>query len=232
MSVHNDEAFSGFPRKTLGFLAGLAASNNKDWFEAHRDDYEVHYLQPARAFVTAMGPRLRKLSPGIIAEPKVNGSLMRIHRDTRFAKDKTPYKDHLDLIFWEGEGKGRQCPGFFFRLTAKKLFLGAGKHGFDSSELAAYRAAIDDNRTGRQLVRALDKIPAAYTLGGQHYKKVPRGFAADHERGDLLRHNALHVAVEMKVPKEAHGAGFVDFCVDCFAVVAPIHRWLVATLAR
>lgn len=231
MSKQHNNVFTGFPRKTLSFLGGLTINNNKGWFEANRGEYDEYYVAPARAFVTAMGPRLRKLSPGVQAEPKVNGSLMRIHRDTRFSKDKTPYKDHLDLIFWEGEGKSRECPGFFFRLTAKKLFLGAGKHGFDSTQLGAYRAAVDDNRTGRQLARVLDKLPGGYEVGGQHYKKVPRGFAGDHERGDLLRHNALHAAIEMNTPKEAHGPEFVDFCIRHFEVVAPIHRWLVANLS-
>lgn len=230
MSDVQNNGFQGFPRKILTFLGGLTNNNNKDWFEAHRSNYEDDFLTPAKAFVTAMGPPLRKLSRDIHAEARVNGSLMRIHRDTRFSADKTPYKDHLDLMFWAGSGRSRECPALFFRLTAERLYLGAGKHGFDSDEMAAYRAAVNDNRKGRQLARALAKITESgdYQLGGSHYKRVPRGFDKDHERADLLRHNGLHVMYEVAVPAVIHKPELVDHCLGHYQAMLPVLRWLVA----
>src|SRR5262245_42696449 len=121
-------SFSGFPPSTIRFLAGLSKSNDKRWFDAHRDDYERSFIDPARAFVEALGPHLKKLDRGIQAVPKVNGSILRIHRDVRFSKDKRPYKDHLDLWFWSGANRGWDGSGFFFRLSPKRLILGAGTH--------------------------------------------------------------------------------------------------------
>ncbi|MEM6991152.1 MAG: DUF2461 family protein, partial [Myxococcota bacterium] len=89
--------FDGFPKQTLTFLKGLGANNDKAWFTAHRADYDNYFMEPAKHFVVALGERLAKSSPGIHAEPKVNGSIFRINRDVRFSKDKRPYKDHLDL---------------------------------------------------------------------------------------------------------------------------------------
>ena len=128
--------FEDFSRELPTFLGDLTANNSKKWFDAHRKDYEALYVEPAKAFVEAMGPALQKLSPGVRAEPRVNGSLMRINRDTRFSKDKTPYKTTLDLMFTEGEGKMRLCPGFYFRISADELGMGAGMHGFDPDRLA------------------------------------------------------------------------------------------------
>lgn len=91
---------TGFPAETLAFLRGLAENNTKAWFEAHRADYQAHYVEPALAFVAALGPRLQQIAPGAQFEPRINGSLFRINRDVRFSADKSPYKHHIDLWFW------------------------------------------------------------------------------------------------------------------------------------
>jgi uncharacterized protein (TIGR02453 family) len=141
--------FAGFPRETLRFLAGIRAHNDKAWFEAHRDDYQTFFLAPAMAFADALAPKLRKIEPDVNVEPRVNGSIMRINRDVRFSKDKSPYKDHLDMWFWTGDRKGWDSSGFFFRLTPDGLLLGAGMHGFMPEVLPRYRAAVlDAKRTG------------------------------------------------------------------------------------
>src|SRR5664279_4905169 len=84
--------FAGFPAATFEFLNGIAANNEKTWFDAHRGLYDAGYVEPAKAFVTAIGPKLREISPNVQFEPKVNGSLGRVNRDIRFSKDKRPYK--------------------------------------------------------------------------------------------------------------------------------------------
>jgi uncharacterized protein (TIGR02453 family) len=95
--------FAGFPPATLRFLGDLAENNTKAWFDEHRADYESNWVAPAKAFVSAAGEALTDLAPRIEAQPRVNGSIFRVNRDTRFSKDKSPYKDHLDFWFWEGE---------------------------------------------------------------------------------------------------------------------------------
>ena len=94
--------FSGFTPRTVEFFIELAENNNRAWFERHRNVFEAHVMSPARAFVTALGERLRAVLPGIIAVPKVNKSIFRIYRDTRFSSDPSPYKTNLGLYFWEG----------------------------------------------------------------------------------------------------------------------------------
>src|SRR5262249_21978378 len=98
-------AFAGFQYELLEFLAGLRAHNDRTWFQAHREEYESLLLEPARDFVEAMGEELARFAPDVNADPRVGGSIFRIARDTRFSKDKRPYKDHLDLWFWQGAGK-------------------------------------------------------------------------------------------------------------------------------
>ena len=115
-----------FPDETRAFLAGIAANNEKTWFDANRPLYDAGYVVAGRAFVSAIGPRLTEISPEVKFEPKINGSLSRINRDIRFSKDKRPYKTHLDAWFWHGEKRSWALPGFWFRLTATELMLGSG----------------------------------------------------------------------------------------------------------
>src|SRR6201999_3134726 len=115
-------SFAGFPRAGLDVLAGLATDNTREYFDAHRADYETALLQPAKDFVVALGERLHaRVSPGLRAEPRVNGSILRINRDTRFSSDKRPYKEYLDFWFWEGEAPSRERPGLFIRLRPETV---------------------------------------------------------------------------------------------------------------
>src|SRR3954447_17445134 len=149
-------AFAGFPREVLDFLEGLAKDNTREYFDLHRDTYQSALLQPAKEFVVALGEELHeRVSPGIRAEPRINGSILRINRDTRFSADKRPYKEHVDLWFWEGEARSRERPGLFVRLRPATVTLGAGMHQFEPPALAAYRAAVANEATGRALESAI-----------------------------------------------------------------------------
>jgi|SRR5579859_43357 len=221
--------FRGFPKGTVTFLAGLSKNNDKEWFEAHRADYDACLVEPAKAFVEALGPALEKVDAKVHAEPKVNGSIMRIHRDVRFARDKSPYKDHLDMWFWSGKKKGWECSGFFFRLTPKTLLLGAGMHGFMPPVLARYRRAVLDDAKGRALASVVAKLrKEGRDVGGETYKKVPAGVPKDHPRAALLRHGGLYVGWEGKHPAELFTPKAVDFVVKEYGKLAPLHRWLTA----
>ena len=226
--------FNGFPKAGLGFLAALADDNTKAFFDANRQTYDEMLLEPAKAFVGEAGAALReRVSPEIRAEPRISGSILRPNRDTRFGKDKSPYKTYFDLWFWEGDRPSRECPGFFFRLTPEALMLGAGMHRFDPTTLARYRAAVTDAHAGAALDDAVRTVTRAgnVELGGRNLARVPKGAAPDHPRAALLRHTGLFVfTAHQPVPATAHTRRFTGWCVERFARMAPIHRWLADNL--
>ena len=233
MTVPTDTTFAGFPRVGLDFLAGLAEDNTRAHFDAHRDVYESALLRPAKAFVVALGEQLRtRVSPGLRAEPRINGSILRINRDARFSSDKRPYKDHLDFWFWEGDGPSRAYPGLFMRLRPATVMLGAGMHRFEPAALAAYRVAVISDDMGPALEDALAAATAVRgaAVGGLSLKRVPRGFDAEHPRAELLRHGALYVGGEWKLPRAAAGPAFVGWTADRLERIAPVERWLAAAL--
>jgi uncharacterized protein (TIGR02453 family) len=233
MTVPTANTFAGFPQEGLDLLAGLAADNTRAYFDAHRATYESALLQPAKDFVVALGEKLRaRVSPGIRAEPRVNGSILRINRDTRFSADKRPYKEHLDMWFWEGDAPSRERPGLFVRLRPATVVLGAGIHRFEPAALAAYRAAVDNNRTGEALEIAIEDamMRRGVTVGGLAYRRVPREYDRDHPRAELLRHGALYVSGEWKLPRVVSGPKFVGWVAERLEEMAPVERWLTATL--
>jgi uncharacterized protein (TIGR02453 family) len=234
MSIATSTVFTGFPREGLAFLEGLARENTKAYFDAHRATYASALLEPAKAFVVALGEELHaRVSPAIRAEPRVNGSILRINRDTRFSADKVPYKDHLDIWLWEGEGPSRERPGFFVRLRPATVTIGVGMHRFDRPALEAYREAVGEERTGRELEDAIaraTRLPGVAVGGGDAYKRVPQGYGADHPRANLLRHNALYVSGEWDLPAEVSRPGFAPWVAERLEHIAPVERWLTKAL--
>ncbi len=217
--------FTGFSDQALKFLRGLKRNNNREWFEKNRSLYENELLEPAKAFVLALAPRLYEISPEINAEPRVNGSIKRINRDTRFSADKTPYKDHFDFHFKQGGG-GKDGPGYYLRIMPDQMWIGAGCYRFEKAPLARYRKAVA-GRSGAELEKIVRSLARSkYTLGGSHYKRVPAGFAPDHERGGLLRHAGIYSIAEMKVPGDLGSAKFVGFCARRFERTEPLVSWI------
>lgn len=224
--------FRGFPQTSIQFLKDLEANNNKEWFTANKPVYQSELLAPAKEFVEVMGERLHQISPSINYDTRTNGSgsLMRIYRDVRFSKDKTPYKTAVAGMFWEGEGKKTQNPGFGFQLTKNGIGLVAGMFGFDKHKLNAYREAVDDDKLGSELAQLVADVTAdgTYSVHHEHYKKVPRGYDADHPRATLMKFNSLYVHPTTEIGVEEIGsAELIDICYDHFAKMAPIQQWLV-----
>jgi uncharacterized protein (TIGR02453 family) len=218
-----------FPAETVKFLTDLRAHNEKAWFDANRARYESGFIEPAKAFVEVIGPELNDLVPRIHAEPSVGGSIFRINRDIRFSSDKRLYKDHLDFWFWEGERKAA-ASALFLRIWPDGVVVGAGAHGFDKYQLATYRDAVADPVAGAELAMIVTDLEVAgHEIGGETYKRVPRGYAADGMAERLLRHSALYVHVELPA-KTATSAMFIGTVLGHWRAFIPVHRWLVANV--
>ncbi len=230
----SSSAFSGFSVDAVRFFVDLAANNDKAWFEQNRATFEERVLAPARAYVEAIGARLRPLVPDIHADPRVDGSIFRLHRDTRFSPDKSPFKTHLGIFCWEGQRKKLECPGFYFHLEPPNVLLGVGIHIFPPPHLEAFRKAVVHPEQGLTLAAAIDDVTKAgpYDLWGEHYKRVPRGYDPEHPNARFLRFNGLTAGFETPIPPELHRADFVDYVFAHFRNMAPLHHWLADMVKR
>ncbi len=223
--------FRGFPKEMLTFLDELEANNEKQWFESHRDEYEQYIKLPSCQFVESMGDMLKDLSPDVNAIAKINKSLFKIHRDVRFGKDKRPYKTTVGIWFWEGTGKRMEHSGYYFHLEKRKVMLGVGLYRFPKELLELYRKAVAADDSGKELSQICQRLEEkGYEIGMRHYKRVPRGFAADHPRADLLKYNGLTAMVEFKTDKAFHSAAFLEKAYSRYSEMKPLHDWLMGEL--
>ena len=224
-------SFTGFPPSGLQFLRELALNNKREWFQAHQQVYEEQLLQPARSFVSAPGEKLKSISPGIEydAISKTGGSILRIHRDIRFSRDKSPYHTYLRLLFWEGPLKKTENPGFFLVIKPDGGILHDGQHTFDPPLLQAFREAVASEPSGRQLEEAIRAVQSSgdYQVGGLHYKKVPSGYPPDHPRAELLKFNGLYASTQAIPSDLLSQPELVDLCFEHCRNFLPLHRWLV-----
>jgi uncharacterized protein (TIGR02453 family) len=226
-------AFTGFPKQMITFFDTLKENNTKQWFDDHRKDYEAYVKQPAQDFVVDMGIRLEEIAPAINAVPQINGSIFRLNKDIRFSKDKSPYKTHIGIFFWEGNRKRMECPGYYMHIENRKLMLGVGLYMFTDDMLERFRDAVVDAKLGNELSRtATDLSNKGYNVGGKHYKKVPRGYDASNKNAEFLLYNGLHVGIEMDIPDEFYSRAFIDYAFSYFKEMCPLQDWLKKALSK
>ncbi|OIO61101.1 MAG: TIGR02453 family protein [Alphaproteobacteria bacterium CG_4_10_14_0_2_um_filter_63_37] len=172
--------FPGFPPATIEFLADLTLNNHREWFTAHKKQFEQVVQNPALDFIAAMGPVFERIAPHYEAIPKkVGGSLLRIYRDTRFSKDKTPYKTNVGIHMQHRDHRDIHAPGYYLHLAPDGCFLGVGIWHPEAEPLAQIRAAIAEQP--QAWIAARDALTGSgWQMEGDSLKRPPKGFAADH----------------------------------------------------
>lgn len=187
--------FEGFSKETIKFFKQLEKNNNRDWFAENKPWYEEVVLLPAMELVTDIAKPLSKVSPHFTAVSKRSGgSIMRIYRDTRFSKDKTPYKTNLGIQFRHEQGKDVHAPGFYFHISNGEIFFGAGIWRPANPALNQIRALIDDDTKRWKRIVSKKAFREKYERQGESLKRPPSGYEADHTMIDDLKRKD-HIAV-------------------------------------
>lgn len=222
--------FERFPDDLFPFLAELSANNERAWFEANKKRYERSVRGPALDFIRAMGPRLGRISGQFLADDrKVGGSLMRVHRDTRFSADKTPYKTNVGIQFRHGVGKDVHAPGFYVHLSPDECFLGIGVWMPDNDTLGKIRKRIDEAQGAWRGVVEAPAFTERFERQGESLKRTPPGYAKDHPLADDLRRKS-HIAVANFTHEAAESPGFTDFVEAHFQAAAPYVRFICESI--
>jgi uncharacterized protein (TIGR02453 family) len=223
--------YAGLPKGTVAFLTGLAAHNERDWFAAHRTEYDRDWLGAGLDLIAALSQASADL--GLRAVPRLNASLRRIHRDVRFAKDKRPYEPHVHLILSSGAAFNR-APGVHLILGPDGIGYGAGVYGLSPAGLDAFRHTICDP-TARAGFQAL--VAQAAQVGAvpdpPDLARVPKGFAAQAPWDIWLRRKSVIVRTPQPVPYPdwVFGAQAVAGWTGIVVALAPLCHWLVPFVA-
>ncbi len=223
-------AFSGFGPETLGFLAELAANNNRDWFQANKSRYESCVLAPALDFIAAMGGPLEAISPHFLAIPKrQGGSLMRVYRDMRFGP-KTPYKTNIGIQFRHEQGKDVHAPGYYLHIATEGCFLAAGMWRPAPSALKAIRERILERPDAWRRVADSRAFNDVFQLGGgPPLKRPPRGYGEDAPYIEDIKRKDFIGVCNFPVD-DAADPGFPRQAAAAFANARPLMAFLCAAV--
>jgi len=223
-------SFKGFGQDAQVFYQALGDNNSRQWLEDNRSIYEKEVRDPAEEFIIALGDTLENAYPAVNFNTRRNGagSLMRINRDIRFSPNKSPYKTNLGIIFWMGEGKKTEVPGFYFHIGVDQIFFYGGQHIFPKDILERYRASVAAEKTGQRLQVVLDSLAKQDLPCFEEpaWKRVPRAYPADHPRANLLRFAGMGVARILE-PHTIMDANLVKECAACALRMRPLMAWLM-----
>ncbi len=222
--------FTGFPPGTLRFLRELERNNDREWFAVNKPRYEALVREPALDFIATMGPKLLSISDHFVALPKkTGGSLMRVYRDTRFGKDKTPYKTNIGIQFRHEVAKDIHAPGYYLHIDNAGCFLAAGVWRPDSAALAMIRNRIAENPAAWRKAASGRAFGKCFTLGGESLKRPPRGFSADAPYLEDLKRKDFIAAMDFSA-KAAQAPDFVQSVASIYRKATPFMAFLCAAL--
>ena len=223
--------FPGFPPEAIAFFRGLARNNHRDWFQPRKPVFDEQVKQPMIELCEALNAALKRFAPNYVSDPAK--AIYRIYRDTRFSKDKTPYKTHIAASFRHrflgGDGGGA---GFYFQVSHKDVSVGGGVYMPAPETLFAIRNHIAGHHealrtilNGRALKRLLGEIQ------GDALTRTPKGWPPDHPAADLLRRKQIYFFTELS-PEIATTPAIYHEIVTRFEAMTPFIEFLNAPLAR
>ena len=228
--------FKGFSKKALPFLKKIRQNNNKEWFAAHKSEYEEYILNPSRAFVVEMGEHLQALEPTINAQPKINKSLYRIYRDTRrMGANKEPIKSRIGVIFWQGNNKRMQSSCFYMHFSPEELLVATGVRWFEKPMLDAFREYIKDDAKRAELWSILESIKAkgkGYTHLEKGYKRYPRGFTKEMTHSDLSLYKGMATFKVLEPQLIVDGAKLIDTLYEIYEDMLPLQQFMYEVSLR
>ena len=218
-------AFKGFSPHALDFLANLGINNNKAWFEANRQDFEYYLMTPLKELVSDLSGSMLSIDPNFVTMPAVDKTISRIYRDTRFSRDKSPYKTYLWITFKRFRPDWKDTPCYFFELTADSYRYGMGFYCASKETMYGLRNFIDHNRARFQKVAAVLDKQQTFSLEGECYKKTLDPSLPESLKKWYQRKNVYLVA-NCEVGPSLFTRAIYDDLREGFALLSPLYGLL------
>jgi uncharacterized protein (TIGR02453 family) len=213
-----------FSPKALSFLRSLRRNNDREWFKARKERYELVLRQPMIAVIERLADDFRSFAPDLVASPRT--SLYRIYRDTRFSENKAPLKTHVAAVFPTRGLPKHQGAGLYLEVAPAWVWIGGGMYAPETAQLQAVREHIAGNVSRlRAIVESPGFRRAVGKLDGERLQRVPRGFPKDHEAAEYLKYRQFLAGREFPADF-ACSPRFYRGVLDVFQQVAPLTRFL------
>ena len=218
--------FKGFSPQTLKFLKGLKTNNNKAWFQAHKADYEEYVLKPLRNLVMDLGEFMLKIDPYFEITPAIDKTISRIYRDTRFSKDKSPFRSTVWITF-KNQNKDwtTLVSGYFFELSINSYRYGMGFYNAAPSIMSKFREMIDENPKEFLKAIAFFAKQRTFVLEGEKYKRIIDKTKPE-EIQDWYQRKNMYLVCNRKIDDTLFSCKLVEDLVSGFKLIAPFYHYL------
>lgn len=218
--------FKGFSPQTQKFLKGLKANNNKAWFQAHKVDYEEYVLKPLRNLVMDLGEFMLKIEPYFEITPAIDKTISRIYRDTRFSKDKSPFRSTVWFTFKNQKKDWTTlASGYFFELSVNSYRYGMGFYNAAPSIMSKFREMIDENPKEFLKAIAFFAKQRTFVLEGEKYKRIIDKTKPVEIQGWYQRKN-MYLVCNRKIDDTLFSCKLVEDLVSGFKLIAPFYHYL------
>ena len=218
--------YTGFEPETVKFLRELKKNNNREWFNENKSRYEELVLDVALHFIQSMHDPLKEMAPHFTAIPKrMGGSLMRVYRDTRFSKNKLPYKTNIGIQFRHEQAKSAHSPGYYVHVDPDDVFIGAGMWMPESQPLLAIRERIRDKSAEWTRAKGDTAFARHFKLGGSSLTRPPRGFDKEHPMIEDIKRKSF-IAVKNMTHDDALSPQFQRKVETAFKAATPYMQFL------
>lgn len=218
--------FSGFPKGGADFFRTLSVRQDREWFTAHKADYQQLWETPMHALLASVHAKVVATFP---TAKKTTRKVFRIYRDTRFSKDKSPFKTSISGLIPLYPGEAMESLGLYFELGATP-FIAAGRWMMEGPTLKRHRKAVADDATGAPFAAAVEKaVKKGFTVTTQQQLvRVPKPWPKDHPRAELLRHKGFAFAFPAPPASVLASAKLADWTVSHLKTIAPLLKWVEA----
>ena len=231
MIAREENLVDQLPFEAGRFFSELKNNNNRIWFNKNKQRYQANIVEPLRQFVVETGRKFLKSAPEIVADPRVDKSIFRIHRDVRFSHDKSPYKTHQGIIFWNGNFPKMESPGFYPHFDTHNIYVGGGYHRFPNNILKLYRkwiGQVENNSILNNILKSLEN--KGFTINGKHYKRIQKDIDPNIANKELLLFNGLWAGISTDYDAIMSGESFTDFIYLIFEELFPLYNYLTELL--
>ncbi len=219
-----------FSRGFFTFLEELTANNNRPWFQENKPRYEKYVKEAALHFIEDFGPHLHKISRHFVADPSASGgSLFRIYRDTRFSRDKRPYKTYVGIRFQHELAKNVHTPGYYLHLATDGIWMGAGIWHPESEALRKIRGSIMDDSAAWKRAKNAKRFKQTWELSGDSLKRAPKGVDPDHPLIEDIRRKDF-IAIHKLTKKALLGPDFMPTFASTCGDAVSLNRFLCRAL--
>jgi uncharacterized protein (TIGR02453 family) len=231
VTVQRENNFTGFKKEAISFLRELKKNNNKAWFHAHKDEYVEYLLDPLKDLVADLSGYMLTIDPVFNVTPAVNKTISPPTRDTRYSRDKSPYKTKMWISFMRSKKGWQTHPTYYFKICIDSYEYGMGFYNASAATMRIFREMIDTNPNDFLKAVSFFKKQDTFALEGEKYKRIIDASKPDDIQEWYQRKN-FYLVCNKKVVDALFSARLVDDIISGFKMTVPLYNYLWRVIAR